>query len=148
MSGLRVEALRLPHGHGLELPAYMTAQAAGLDLPAALTEPVTLAPGQIALIPTGFSLAIPAGFEGQVRPRSGLAVKYGLTLINSPGTIDADYRGELKVAMINLGGQPATLKRGDRLAQLIIAPVTRATLVEVAELPPSPRGDGGFGHTG
>lgn len=148
MSAVKVEVLRLAHGVGLDLPAYMTLQAAGMDLPAAISEPLTMAPGQIALLPTGFCLAIPPGHEGQVRPRSGLAVKHGLTVINAPGTIDADYRGEVKVALINLGGQPVTLKRGDRLAQLIIAPVTRAELVEVAELPASQRGEGGFGHTG
>lgn len=148
MSGIRVEVLRLAHGQGLDLPAYMTPQAAGLDLPAALDEPLTLEPGGIALVATGFCLAIPQGFEGQVRPRSGLAVKHGVTLVNSPGTIDADYRGEVKVALINLGRQPVTLRRGERLAQLIIAPVTRASLVEVETLPPSRRGEGGFGHTG
>ena len=148
MSAVKVDVQRLAHGRGLDLPAYMTPQAAGLDLPAALTEPLTMSPGQIALVPTGFCLAIPEGFEGQVRPRSGLAVKHGLTVINAPGTIDADYRGEVKVALINLGREPVTLGRGDRLAQLIIAPVTRALLVEVAELPPSRRGEGGFGHTG
>jgi dUTP pyrophosphatase len=148
VSAVQVEVLRLAHGQGLDLPAYMTAQAAGLDLPAALTEPLTLAPGQISLVPTGFCLAIPFGYEGQVRPRSGLAVKFGITVINAPGTIDADYRGEVKVALINLGGQAVTLQRGERLAQLIIAPVTRARLLEVSELPPSQRGEGGFGHTG
>lgn len=148
MSEVKVPVQRLAHGQGLDLPVYMTAQAAGLDLPAAIDEPLTMDPGQIALVPTGFCLAIPDGYEGQVRPRSGLAVKYGLTVINAPGTIDADYRGEVKVALINLGGLPVTLRRGERLAQLVIAPVTRASLVEVAELPPSRRGEGGFGHTG
>jgi dUTP pyrophosphatase len=148
VSGVKVEVLRLAHGQDLDLPAYMTPQAAGMDLAAALAEPLTLPPGQIALVPTGLSLAIPEGHEGQVRPRSGLAVKYGLTVVNAPGTIDADYRGEVKVALINLGAKPVTLVRGDRVAQLIIAPVTRALLVEVTELPPSRRGEGGFGHTG
>ncbi|MBI4798546.1 MAG: dUTP diphosphatase [Desulfarculus sp.] len=148
VSEVKVEVQRLAHGQGLDLPVYMTAQAAGLDLPAAIDEPLTMAPGEIALLPTGFCLAIPPGYEGQVRPRSGLAVKYGLTVINAPGTIDADYRGEVKVALINLGGLPVTLRRGERLAQLVIAPVTRASLMEVAELPPSRRGEGGFGHTG
>lgn len=148
MSPLRVEVVRLPHGQGLDMPAYMTSHAAGLDLPAAVADPLTVEPGSIALVPTGFTLAIPAGYEGQVRPRSGLAVKYGLTLVNSPGTIDADYRGEVKVALINLGGAPVVIRRGDRLAQLIIAPVTRAELIEVQSLPPSRRGEGGFGHTG
>jgi dUTP pyrophosphatase len=126
----------------------MTAQAAGLDLPAAIAEPLSVEPGAIALIPTGLKLAIPEGYEGQVRPRSGLAVKHGLTVVNAPGTIDADYRGEVKVALINLGPKPVTISRGDRLAQLVIAPVARAELVEVDELPESPRGEGGFGHTG
>jgi dUTP pyrophosphatase len=126
----------------------MTAQAAGLDLPAAVEAPLTVAPGTIALVPTGLKMAIPEGYEGQVRPRSGLAVKHGLTLVNAPGTIDADYRGEVKVALINLGPQPVTIARGDRLAQLIIAPVVQAELVEVDALPDSPRGEGGFGHTG
>ncbi|CAO0820121.1 Deoxyuridine 5'-triphosphate nucleotidohydrolase [Desulfarculales bacterium] len=148
MSALRVEVQRLAHGQGLDLPAYMTPHAAGLDLPAALDEPLTMVPGQIALLPTGFCLAIPKGYEGQVRPRSGLAVKNGLTVINAPGTIDADYRGEVKVALINLGSQAVTFKRGERLAQLIIAPVIRAQLVEVAQLSVSRRGEGGFGHTG
>lgn len=139
---------RLAHGQGLELPRYMTPLAAGLDLPAALAEPLILAPGQRELIPTGFKLAIPAGFEGQVRPRSGLAVRHGLTLINSPGTIDADYRGEVKVALINLGAEPVEIARGDRVAQLIISRVWQAELHEVDELPDSQRGAGGFGHTG
>lgn len=140
----------LPHGQGLEPPAYMTAHASGLDLPAALEQdgPLTIQPGQIVMVPTGLALAIPPGYEGQVRPRSGLAVKYGLTLVNTPGTIDCDYRGELKVIMINLGPNPVTLKRGDRLAQLIIAPVSQAELIQVEELPATQRGEGGFGHTG
>ncbi|MCA1988090.1 MAG: dUTP diphosphatase [Desulfarculus sp.] len=148
MSGLRVPVRRLAHGQGLELPAYQTAQAAGLDLPAAVEAPLTIAPGAIALVPTGLSLAIPSGHEGQVRPRSGLAVKHGLTVVNAPGTIDADYRGEVKVALINLGPDPVTIQRGDRVAQLVIAPVTRVELAEVPELPASQRGAGGFGHTG
>jgi dUTP pyrophosphatase len=148
MSGLRVLAQRLAHGQGLDLPAYQTAGAAGLDLPAAVEAPLTIAPGSIALVPTGLCLAIPPGHEGQVRPRSGLAVKHGLTVVNAPGTIDADYRGEVKVALINLGPAPVTIQRGDRVAQLVIAPVTRAELVAVDELPASQRGAGGFGHTG
>jgi len=140
--------VRLPHGAGLELPAYMTPQAAGLDLPAAVASPLAVAPGQIVLVPTGLALAIPPGYEGQVRPRSGLAIKQGLTVVNAPGTIDADYRGEVRVGLINLGPAPVTIERGDRVAQLIIAPVVQAELAEVAQLPPTTRGAGGFGHTG
>ena len=138
----------LPHGHGLAYPAYQSDLAAGLDLPAALEAPLLLAPGQIALIPTGFALALPPGYEGQVRPRSGLAVKHGVTLINSPGTIDADYRGEIKVGLINLGQAPVTLERGQRIAQLVIAAVARAHLRPADDLPGTARGAGGFGHTG
>lgn len=144
----KVAVKRLEHGQGLDLPSYMTELAAGMDLAAALEKSLILQPGQIALIPTGMALAIPAGYEGQVRPRSGLAVKHGLTVINAPGTIDADYRGEVKVALINLGAEPVNLKRGDRVAQLIIAPVCQAVLEEVLELPDTDRGEGGFGHTG
>jgi dUTP diphosphatase len=148
MSAPRVLIARLPHGRGLETPAYMSAHAAGLDLPAALEEPLTIEPRAIALVPTGLTLAIPPGYEGQVRPRSGLAIKNGLTVVNAPGTIDADYRGEVKVGLINLGSAPVVLERGDRVAQLIIAPVVQAELMEVGELPPTERGRGGFGSTG
>lgn len=148
MSRVRVAIERLSHGAGLPLPAYMTAGSAGFDLPAALEAPVTIAPGAIVKLPTGFKLAIPPGHEGQVRPRSGLAIKHGLTLINSPGTIDSDYRGEIMVAMINLGQAAVTIRRGDRIAQMIIAPVLQVELVEIDELPASQRGEGGFGHTG
>ena len=147
MSAPRVLVQRLPHGRGLPAPAYITTQSAGLDLPAAVSEPLTLPPGAVVLVSTGLKLAIPEGYEGQVRPRSGLAVKHGLTVVNAPGTIDADYRGEVKVALINLGSEPVTISRGDRLAQLVIAPVSRADLIEVDELPKSQRGEGGFGHT-
>jgi dUTP pyrophosphatase len=133
---------------GVELPRYETAGAAGMDLRAHLGEPVTLAAGGRALVPTGIRVAIPPGYEGQIRPRSGLAIKHGVTLANSPGTIDSDYRGEVKVAIINLGEEPFTVRDGDRIAQLIIAPVTRAELEQVNELPETGRGDGGFGHTG
>jgi dUTP pyrophosphatase len=143
-----LEVKRLPHAADLPLPVYMTEQAAGMDLAAALDQPLEIAPGEIALIPTGLTMAIPPGFEGQVRPRSGLAVRHGLTVVNAPGTIDADYRGEVKVALINLGRSPVGIARGDRVAQLVIAPVARALLVEVAQLPESGRGQGGFGHTG
>ena len=117
-------------------------------MPAALDTCVTLEPGERALVPTGFSLEIPTGHEGQVRPRSGLAVKKGLTVVNAPGTIDADYRGELKVALVNLGSDTVTVERGDRIAQLVVAPVVRVDVIEVDALSETPRGDGGFGHTG
>lgn len=132
----------------LPLPAYQTAAAAGMDLLADVSEPVWLHPGARALVPTGLAVEIPDGFEGQVRPRSGLALRHGLTLLNTPGTIDADYRGELQVLMINLGSEDVSVRRGDRIAQLVIAPVARATWREVAELTPSRRAAGGFGHTG
>ncbi len=132
----------------LPLPAYHSVLAAGLDIAAAVTEPVTLSSGDIAMIPTGFSVAIPAGFELQVRPRSGLAIKHGVTVVNSPGTIDADYRGEVKVGLINLGNKEFTINRGDRIAQMILAPVSQAKLHVVTELAPTSRQDGGFGHTG
>jgi dUTP pyrophosphatase len=138
----------LPHGKDLPLPAYATADAAGVDLAAAVEAPLTLAPGERRDVPTGVALALPAGWEGQVRPRSGLALKHGITVLNSPGTIDADYRGEIRVILANLGSAPVTVARGERIAQLVIAPVSRAELQVVAELPPSPRGTGGFGSTG
>ncbi len=144
----RVLLRRLPHGAGLPLPAYATAGSAGLDLPAAVAETVIIAPGQTMAVPTGICLAIPDGFEGQVRPRSGLARRCGLTVLNAPGTIDADYRGELVVLLVNLGQQPVSIERGMRVAQLVIAPVARAELVEADTLPETPRQDGGFGHTG
>lgn len=148
MSRLRVLIKRLPHGRGLALPAYETPLAAGLDLPAALDEPLSVAPRQIVMVPTGLALAIPPGFEGQVRPRSGLAIKKGLTVVNAPGTIDADYRGEVKVGLINLGSEPVLIQRGDRVAQLIVAPVVQAELEEVDQLPDTSRGADGFGSTG
>lgn len=130
------------------LPVYMTEHAAGMDLSAALGEPLVLDPGQRQLIPIGIAMAIPQGYEGQVRPRSGLALRQGLTMLNSPGTIDSDYRGEIGVIVINHGSEPATIAPGDRIAQLIIAPVVRARLVETVDLEDSRRGTGGFGHTG
>jgi dUTP pyrophosphatase len=148
VSRIKVAVQRLPHGQGLELPEYMSAQAAGLDLPAALNESLVVKPGDIVMVPTGLKLAIPKDHEGQVRPRSGLAVKKGLTVVNAPGTIDADYRGEVMVALINLGRDAVTIQRGERVAQLVIAPVVQARLEEVSELPASQRGEGGFGHTG
>ena len=132
----------------LSPPAYETAGSSGMDVRAAVTADIVIAPGERALIPTGFALAIPGGYEVQVRPRSGLAVKQGLTLSNSPGTIDSDYRGEVKIAMINLGHEPVTVKRGDRIAQLVVTPVIRAVLTLVSELDDTGRGGGGFGHTG
>jgi len=145
-----VQIVRLPHGADLPLPAYQSAQAAGLDLVAAVPAdaPVTLAPGARALIPTGVAIALPPGMEAQVRPRSGLAARHGVTVLNSPGTIDADYRGELQVILVNLGDESFFIGRGMRIAQLIIAPVARARLREVGKLDLTPRGDTGFGSTG
>ncbi|MBB4373986.1 dUTP pyrophosphatase [Bradyrhizobium sp. cir1] len=145
-----VELQRLAHAEGLPLPAYQTAEAAGLDLMAAVpeAEPMTLAPGQYALVPTGLAIALPPGYEAQVRPRSGLAAKHGITVLNSPGTIDADYRGEIKVILINHGAAPFAIKRGERIAQMVIAPVVQAALVPVATLSATDRGAGGFGSTG
>ncbi|WP_339133953.1 MAG: dUTP diphosphatase [Candidatus Electrothrix sp. GW3-4] len=132
----------------LSLPAYATTQAAGMDAAAAITEDITLQPGDIKLFPTGFAVALPEGLEMQVRPRSGLAIKHGVTVINAPGTIDADYRGEVKIGLINLGQMPFTIQRGDRIAQLVLAPVCHAQVQSVRELGKTERGDGGFGHTG
>jgi dUTP pyrophosphatase len=143
-----VVVLRLPEGAGLPLPAYMSGGAAGADIVAALAAPVTLAPGERALIPTGFALEVPAGWEVQVRPRSGLALKHGVTVLNAPGTIDSDYRGPVGVLLVNLGAEPFTIARGDRIAQLIVAPVARAAFGEAATLAASDRGAGGFGSTG
>lgn len=137
---------RLPHGEGLALPAYESEHAAGMDLRAA--EDALLAPGGRALIATGFAIALPEGFEAQVRPRSGLAARHGVTLLNTPGTIDADYRGEIKVVLINHGDSDFTVRRGDRIAQMIVAPVVKARLTETAKLSDSDRGSGGFGSTG
>ena len=148
MSRVKVEVKRLEHNRDIELPAYQTGHSAGLDLPAALSGPLTLQPGERSLVPTGLAIALPPGYEGQVRPRSGLAVKKGLSVLNAPGTIDADYRGEVKLALINLGSEPVTISRGERVAQLVVAPVVQADLTEVDQLPDSPRGEGGFGHTG
>ncbi|MBG6163264.1 dUTP pyrophosphatase [Labrenzia sp. EL_195] len=139
---------RLEHGKDLPLPAYQSELAAGLDLLAAVDDPVILAPGQRALVPTGLSMALPAGFEAQVRPRSGLAAKHGVTVLNPPGTIDADYRGEVKVILINLGDAPFEITRGERIAQMVIAPVLQAEITEVAVLSDTERGVGGFGSTG
>jgi dUTP pyrophosphatase len=147
---VRIEIRRLPHADGLPLPAYQSTHAAGLDLVAAVPEnaPLLLPPGQYALVPTGLSIAVPAGFEAQVRPRSGLAAKHGVTVLNAPGTVDADYRGEIGVLLINHGGEPFTIRRGERIAQMVIASVVRAELVAVAALAQTDRGSGGFGSTG
>lgn len=145
-----VEIKWLDHGHGLEPPAYATADSAGMDLRAAVPAdaPVTLQPGQRALIDTGFCMALPAGYEAQVRPRSGLAIKHGITCLNTPGTIDADYRGEVKVILINLGDAPFIIERGERIAQMVIAPVTQAQVSVITQLDETSRGSGGFGSTG
>lgn len=145
-SPVKVEVKRLPHGGGLPLPAYATSGAAGMDVVSA--ESVTIAPGARHAVATGLALAIPAGYEIQVRPRSGLALKHGITVPNTPGTIDSDYRGELKVILINLGLEPFVIARGDRVAQLVLAPVVQAAWSEVAELDATERGEGGFGSTG
>ena len=150
MNTIDVRIMRLAHGHDLPLPSYQSALAAGLDLMAAVpaATPVTIAPGARALVPTGIAIALPAGHEAQVRPRSGLAARHGLTVLNAPGTIDADYRGEIQVLLANLGGESVSITRGMRIAQLVIAPVSHAQLREVASLDETPRGRGGFGSTG
>ena len=148
VSPVRVAITRLAHAQDLPLPDYATDQSAGMDLAAAVPSSVEIAPGGRALIPTGFAAALPAGYEAQVRPRSGLALKHGITVLNSPGTVDADYRGEISVILANLGEAPFTVSRGMRIAQLVIAPVTQVAWNEVAELPPSERGAGGYGSTG
>jgi len=150
VTGPTVPISRLPHAEGLPLPAYETAQAAGMDLRAAVPEdtPLILHPGDRYAVPTGLAFALPQGFEGQVRPRSGLAFKSGITCLNSPGTIDADYRGEVKVILINHGPEDFVIRRGDRVAQLVIAPVVQAAWVEVDDLDDTARGSGGFGSTG
>jgi dUTP pyrophosphatase len=150
VSGTEVRVMRLPHGKDLPLPSYQSASAAGLDLLAAVssTGPVTIAPGARALVPTGIAIALASGYEAQVRPRSGLAVRHGLTVLNTPGTIDADYRGEIQVLLINLGEEPVTVERGMRIAQIVIAPVMHVNILEVAFLDQTRRGSGGFGSTG
>ncbi len=149
MSELRaVQIQRLPEGKGLALPMYMSLHAAGADLCAAVSEDVTLEPGARALIPTGFAIAVPEGYEAQIRPRSGLALKNGVTCLNTPGTIDADYRGPVNVILANLGSEPFVVRRGDRIAQMVLAPVLRAMFDVVEELPETQRAQGGFGSTG
>ena len=148
MTVLEVEVKRLPHGAGLPLPEYATADSAGLDLLAAVEGDLTLQPGKRALVPTGLAIALPQGYEAQVRPRSGLALRNGVTVLNSPGTVDADYRGEVSVILANLGDEPFVVTRGMRIAQMVVAPVSRLRWSEVAELPGTARGAGGFGSTG
>jgi len=148
MSAVRVAVRRLPHGAGLPLPQYATADSAGLDLLAAVAETLTLAPGERALVPTGIAIALPEGFEAQVRPRSGLALKNGVTVLNSPGTVDADYRGEVGVILANFGTEPFAVSRGMRVAQMVVAPVTRIEWTEAEALPDTARGAGGYGSTG
>ncbi len=145
---IEVRIRRLAHAEGLPLPTYATDGAAGADLRAAVEFELILGPGERTAVPTGLVVEIPAGYEGQVRPRSGLAIRSGLTVVNAPGTIDSDYRGELKVLMVNLGSEAVSIEHGDRIAQLLVAPVTRAVFVESDELSASDRGDGGFGSTG
>lgn len=145
---VRVALKRLPEGEGLPAPTYMSEHAAGADLCAAVHEELTLLPGARALVPTGFSIALPHGYEAQVRPRSGLALRSGVTCLNTPGTIDSDYRGHVQVVLANLGSEPIVIRRGDRIAQLVVAPVSRAAFDVVDDLPATLRGDGGFGSTG
>ena len=148
MSAVRVAVRRLPHGAGLPLPEYATADSAGVDLMAAIEKPLTLAPGARALVPSGIAIALPGGYEAQVRPRSGLAIKHGIILPNAPGTIDADYRGEIQVILANIGAEPFTVEPGMRIAQMVVAPVSRVAWEAVDALPDSGRGAGGFGSTG
>jgi len=147
-TAIRVSVKRLPHNEDLPLPSYESASAAGMDLPAAVTADVTLQPGERDLIATGLAIALPDGYEAQIRPRSGLAARNGVTVLNTPGTVDADYRGEVKVILVNLGNEPFTVTRGMRIAQMVIAPVVQAAMEQVDELPETARGTGGFGSTG
>ena len=149
-AAVKVDIRQLPHAEGLALPAYQSADAAGLDLLAAVPKgaPMVLAPGNYALIPTGLTIALPPGFEAQIRPRSGLAAKHGVTVLNAPGTVDADYRGEIGVLLVNHGDAPFPIRRGERIAQMVIAAVVRAELVTAASLSTTDRGSGGFGSTG
>jgi dUTP pyrophosphatase len=145
---IEVKIKRLPNGAGVPLPTRMTEHAAGFDVSAAVAEPTVLEPGDIRLIPCGFAMAVPHGYEAQVRPRSGLSSKHGVTMVNAPGTIDSDYRGEVHIPLINLGRAPFTIERGMRIAQMLILPVPGSEMVEVQELGETSRGHGGFGHTG
>ena len=145
---LRLPIMRLPHGMDLPLPAYATSGAAGMDVAAAVDKPVILAAGERLAIPTGFAMAVPAGYEAQIRPRSGLALKHGVTIANAPGTIDSDYRGEVAILLVNLGDQDFTIARGMRIAQMVVAPVTQVTPIATDSLADTERGDAGFGSTG
>ena len=147
-TAIRVSVKRLPHNEDLPLPSYESASAAGMDLPAAVTADITLQPGAQNLIATGLAIAIPDGFEAQIRPRSGLAARNGVTVLNTPGTVDADYRGEVKVILVNLGNEPFTVTRGMRIAQMVVVAVNSVRWQEVGDLAPSSRGEGGFGSTG
>ena len=148
MTSVEISVKRLPHNTDLPLPEYETFQSAGMDLPAAIDSPMNLSPGEHAMVPTGLAIALPGGYEAQIRPRSGLAARNGVTVLNTPGTIDADYRGEVKVILINLGTEPFVIERGMRIAQMVIAPVTQGKLTEVDDLSDTARGAGGFGSTG
>ena len=148
MEDIRVLLKRRQGSEDLDLPRYASPGSAGLDLPAAVDGQIVLQPGEFMMVPTGFHIALPPGYEAQVRPRSGMAAKHGVTVLNSPGTVDSDYRGEIKVILINLGQTQFIVRRGDRIAQMVIAPVTRAKLAESEEIPGTKRGEGGFGHTG
>lgn len=148
MTTPRVSVKRLPHNEDLPLPSYESAGAAGMDLPAAVAADIILQPGERNLIPTGLAIALPNGYEAQIRPRSGLAARDGVTVLNTPGTVDADYRGEVKVILVNLGQEPFTVTRGVRIAQMVIAPVIQVAMEETATLPDTERGEGGFGSTG
>ena len=148
MTSVEISVKRLPHNTDLPLPEYETFQSAGMDLPAAIDSPMTLSPGEHAMVPTGLAIALPGGYEAQIRPRSGLAARNRVTVLNTPGTIDADYRGEVKVILINLGTEPFEIERGMRIAQMVIAPVTQGKLTEVDDLSDTARGAGGFGSTG
>ncbi len=143
-----IRVQRLPHSEGLDLPSYASAGAAGADLCAAVVESLMIAPGERAAVPTGLILEIPTGWEGQVRPRSGLAIKYGLTVVNAPGTIDSDYRGELKILLVNLGSETVGIARGDRIAQLVMAPAPQVSFAQIDLVDATERGSGGFGSTG
>ena len=143
-----VQILRLPHGKDLPLPKYITELSAGMDLAAAVEKWVDISPGEIVLVPTGIAVAIPPGYEFQIRPRSGLAIRHGITVVNAPGTIDADYRGEIKIGLINLGKETFRIERGQRIAQMVLARVEQVKWSEVSRLPETARGDGGFGHSG
>lgn len=145
---MNIHFRKLPHAEDLQLPSYESEYAAGMDIRAALEEPITLKPGSRKLIPTGLQMALPKGYEAQIRPRSGLAYRNGITMLNTPGTIDADYRGEVKVLAVNLGEEPFLIEHGDRIAQMVIAPVPQAHVLEAETLPDTERGDGGFGSTG